>query len=307
MYIVKQLDQAECLPYESLTFQYARPLLYRTDASKTSFAFGAEWLKGTSKSEAVGLLVINYQEGNKAAEVVSMFVKTGFRRRGIGAALLRQAERLLQEMHCVKLIFIYYSGKTITPVLESFLQRDGWSEPVMEGKVYKTDTRIAEASWIRKTGMPRGMRSFYWNEISEDEKVRLRMLEGSLYPEYLSPFKSRLPLEESNSLGLRIHGETVGWCMTYRIAEDTLLYDSVFITPEFRLSGCAFMLIAQSISIQLEGGIPYAMFAVNNQAPFMRKMLDRWFVPYASGISERRAAYKDLNVNGGQSLGGTNR
>jgi GNAT superfamily N-acetyltransferase len=299
MFIIKRLDATGSIPYESLTFQYARPLLNHLDNSRTGFAIGAEWMEGTSKTEAAGLLVIHCPEGGKSAEVVSLFVKAKFRRRGIATELLRQAETILQEMRCSKLTLIYYSGKAITSAVEAFLHREGWSVPEIEGKVYQTDARIAAASWIRKTGMPSGMQSFYWHEISEEEKARLGKLEGSLYPAFLSPFKSNLPLEESNSLGLRIRGETVGWCMTYRIAKDTLLYDSVYISPEFRLSGCAFMLVAQSISIQLECKIPHAIFAVNHQSPYMGKMLDRWLAPYTTGISERKAAYKDLSAAGG--------
>ncbi|QHW32317.1 GNAT family N-acetyltransferase [Paenibacillus rhizovicinus] len=308
MLIVKRLDPAACMPYETLTYHYARSLLYREDGGRTSFAVGAEWTEwseGTSKAKAVGLVVIHFREDGGNAEVVSVFVKAAYRRQGIGTALLREAERILRDMPCERLSFTYYSGKAITPAVEAFLHREGWSEPVSEGKVYQTDKRIADAAWIRKTAMPKGMRSFYWHEIGPEEKARLLEAEGSLYPAFLSPFKSKLPAEESNSLGLRLHGETVGWCMTYRIADDTVLYDSVYVTPELRLSGCAFMLIAQSISIQLERGIPKAIFAVNNEAPFMRKMLDRWLMPYATGVSERRAAYKTIMTTRGQAHGGS--
>ncbi|NBD25159.1 GNAT family N-acetyltransferase [Paenibacillus glycinis] len=296
MFIVNRLDAAGSAPYESLTFQYARPLLRGLDQAGGTIAVGAEWTEGNMK-EAAGLLVINVREA--AAEVVSVFVAAKFRRRGIGSALFHRAEAILRGMGIAKLSFVYYSGKAITPALEAFLNRGGWSEPIMDGKVYKTDARIAEASWIRKTAMPAGMRSFYWHELSGEEKDRLAKLEGSLYPAFLSPFKTRLTLEESNSLGLRIRGKTVGWCMTYRIAGDTLLYDSVYIAPEYRLSGVAFMLVAQSVLIQLERNIPNAIFAVNRESPFMRKMLDRWLAPYATGISERNIAYKDLSASGG--------
>ncbi|MFK7692084.1 GNAT family N-acetyltransferase [Paenibacillus sp. HJGM_3] len=303
MFHVSQLDSTTSPAYESLTFQYARPLLQQLNERPTSLALGAEWRDGARKTEAVGLLLLHCPAGSEGAEVVSLFVKAPYRRRGIGTALLRLAEGLLQERQRSKLSLIYYSGKPITPAIESFLHREGWSPPETEGKVYTADMRIAEAPWLQKTGMPSGMRSFYWQELPGEEKTRLEKLEGSLYPAYLSPFKAVLPLEKRNSLGLRARGETVGWCITYRIAEDTVLYDSVYIAPEYRLSGCAFMLIAQSISIQLEHRIPRAIFAVNREAPFMRRMLDRWLGPYTTGISERKSAHKDLCVKGGLAVG----
>lgn len=296
MYSVKRLRAAECSPYESLTYRYARPLLYRTDADSSVLVVGAEWTEGERQGEAAGLVVLQCGEAGGTAEVVSVFVKAAFRRRGIGSALLCEAERLLRDMHVGRLAFTYYSGKSITPALEAFLRREGWSEPMPEGKVYKTDARIAEAPWIRKTAMPKGMRSFYWHEIDREEKERLLALEGSLYPAFLSPFKTKLPPENGNSLGLRLRGETVGWCVNYRIAEDTVLYDSVFVTPELRLTGCAFMLVAQSIAIQLEQGIPNAIFAVNRQSPFMRNLLDRWLEPHAKSVAERRTAAKTISA-----------
>ncbi|MBB6673761.1 GNAT family N-acetyltransferase [Cohnella nanjingensis] len=304
MFIVKRLDAAGSTPYASLTFSYARSLLKRLDDSGTGFAVGAEWTEEAGKPEAAGLLVLHCPEDGRDAEVVSLFVAAKFRRRGIATELLRQAEILLQAKRCPKLILVYYSGKAITPALEALLHREGWSEPATEGKVYQTDASIAAASWIRKTAMPGGMESFYWHELRAEERVRLRRLEGHLYPAFLSPFKPNLPLE-SNSLGLRMGGVTVGWCITYRIANDTVLYDSVYITPALRLSGCAFMLVAQSISMQLESRIPRAIFAVNRQSAEMGRMLDRWLAPYATGVSERKTAYKDLGATGGERLGGS--
>jgi GNAT superfamily N-acetyltransferase len=298
MFHVSQLDTTSCPAYESLTFKYARPLLQQMDERPTCLALGAEWRDGTQRTEAAGLLLLHCPAGSAEAEVISLFVKAKYRRRGIGTALLRLAEGLLQERQRSKLGLIYYSGKPVTPAIESFLHREGWSRPETEGKVYTADMRIAEAPWLRKTGLPGGMRSFYWHELPEEDKSRLEKLEGCLYPGYLSPFKAMLPLEKRNSLGLRARGETVGWCVTYRIAEDTVLYDSVFIAPEYRLSGCAFMLIAQSIAIQLEHRIPRAIFAVNREALFMRQMLDRWLAPYTTGNSERKASYKDLSKRG---------
>ncbi|MCC3372466.1 N-acetyltransferase [Cohnella sp. REN36] len=305
MFTVKRLDAAGSARYAMLTFSYARPLLERLDDPGNCFAVGAEWTEDDGQSAAAGLLVVRGSDDGGEAEVVSLFVVAKFRRRGIATVMLRHAEDLLRERRCPKLGLVYYSGKTATPAVEALLHREGWSAPSVEGKVYQTDARISAASWVRKTGMPGGMETFFWHELREEEKVRLRRLEGHQYPAFLSPFKPNLPPEESNSLGLRLGGVTVGWCITSRIAADTVLYDSVYVTPALRLSGCAFMLVAQSISLQLERRIPRAIFAVNRQSEEMGSMLDRWLAPYATGVSERKMAYKDLSAAGGGRNGGT--
>jgi len=289
LFAIKQLSSADALRYGSLTFRYVQPRLHRIDENPHIIAFGAE---STSSSRPIGLVVVERQPGIRVYNIISLFVEEEFRRLGLGSTLLKQVESSLQAEHCSTLKMIYYAGKAITPVLESFLHHTGWSPPSLEGKVYKADTRISGAPWLKKIGLPNTMSSFYWRDLCVEERKRLIELEDKLYLPFLSPFKKDLTLEASNSLGLKVEGETVGWCITYRIAEDTILYDSVFVKPEYQLSGCSFILLGQSIALQLEQQIPYAMFAVNESSPYMRKIVDRWLAPYTVQVSEKRLAIK---------------
>ncbi|MFC0328659.1 GNAT family N-acetyltransferase [Paenibacillus sepulcri] len=293
-YKVKQLEAGDAAAYGPLTYQYVLPLLRDSRGHPSYTAIGAEMAEG---AEAAGLIVIYRQPGSGTAEVVSLFVKPNYRRMGIGTALLRQTEELLLRAGATRIRFVYYAGNRIKPAVEAFLQRNNGSPPVLEGKVYTADTRIADAPWLKKIELPQGLQSLLWRDLDSEAKNRLR--EGGGFPRFLSPFKPNLQLEESNSLAMMAGEEISGWCMTYRIAEDTILYDSVYVQEPYRLYGCAFILMAQSVLLQLERQIPFAKFAVNVETPSMLKMLDRRLAPYACRIVEKRAVCITLAHQGG--------
>jgi GNAT superfamily N-acetyltransferase len=190
--------------------------------------------------------------------------------------------------------FDYYSGKSSTSALEAFLHRNKWSPPSLTAKVYHIDRHIAEAPWLRNHPMPAGITVIHWTQLTSSQESELREQEGVLYPSFLSPFKTIAPLEKSNSVALEAEGRIVGWTITYRLSEDTVLYDAVFVTPQYQLSGLAFMLLSRSVTMQLDAGIPYGMFTVNVSTPFMLSIADRRLRPYAVKVSEKRAVYKIL-------------
>jgi GNAT superfamily N-acetyltransferase len=291
MVLLKRLGNEDACRYAALTFKYLVPRLERLDEEDHTIAFGLEMEEGSLKYPA-GLIVVQRNLEQNMAEVISLFVAKSYRQLGLGTALIRRMESYLQETDCIRMRVTYYAGKMITPVLESFLHSNGWSPSFVEGKVYKADKRISDAPWLKKIGLPASMSAHFWSEISDTEKSKLRSLENVLYPSFLSPFKTEHVMEKSNSLVLKVKGEIMGWCITYRIAEDTILYDSVFVVPEYHLSGCAFMLMSRTILLQLDQDIPYAMFAVNTDTLSMGKIVDRWLTPYIFHVSEKRASYK---------------
>lgn len=288
MYYLVSIQESQVKEYESLTFQNMLPRLRRIDCDSRLIAIGAE-----SSSGSMGLVLANVNIENRTAEILSLYVKPDYREIGIGSALLLEIEGRLHQMGCESVKLTYYAGKTITPVLEAFLDKQGWSTPKVQSLIYTTHIELmAQAPWFRKSAFPGKMQSFLWSELSEIERERLRDSEAIGYPPYLSPFRNEQKLEKLISLGLRAEGHVVGWSLVHRIAGDTLLYSSLFVQSQYQHLGSAIMLLAASIQLQQEHGIPYSMFAVNLDNPFMMRIVDRWFKPYTVKCTEMYAVYK---------------
>jgi GNAT superfamily N-acetyltransferase len=253
----------------------------------------------TAEGEPVGLLVADLESdfAGKTAEVISLFVTAKYRRNGAGGALLNKAEAFLCRDGYEGISLIYYAGKEITPVLEAFLRRRAWSPPTMQSKVFRMDFRIfkSQAQWLKRITIPQGMSIFLWKDMHPNDKISILKLEGRQYPRFLSPFKTDMAPEEANSLGLTVGDEVVGWCTTYRIAEDTILYDSLYVHERYQGLGCAFALLAQAIELQSRDiTVPFAMFVVNAISTGMMRMVERRFADCASQISERLAVFKRI-------------
>ncbi|MBP1989986.1 GNAT family N-acetyltransferase [Paenibacillus eucommiae] len=286
--------------YRGLMFGHLMPRLPELEAEGRLSVFGVELVPGSQDESCTPIgLVIAEQERvereTRAAHILSLFVHRGYRRAGLGSRLMSTLEQHLASQGVERLRFVYYSGKEITPALEAFISRSGWSAPSLEAKIYHIDKQIVHAPWLREHPLPAGIQAFPWGNLSQLNKARLLEQEGEMYPAFLSPFKSFAPLEAANSLGLETDGDIVGWIVNYRISEDTVLYDAVFITPKYQLSGLALLLLCRSILIQLETGIPYAMFTVNMSTPFMLSIAERRLRPYAKKVSEKRVVYKSIN------------
>jgi GNAT superfamily N-acetyltransferase len=291
LYQLVSLQETQVKDFETLTFQHLLPRFRRIDQDPRLIAIGAEYY-----SKPIGLVVAEVNPERRTAEVLSVFVKKDYRNFGVGAALLAEIESRINEEGCETVKLAYYSGKAITPVLEAFLCKRGWSEPVVHTLIYTTDMEtMAQAPWFRRFKFPRNMHSFLWSELSEIERERLRSSETIGYPPYLSPFKNEQNIEKLISLGLREGDQVIGWSVVHRVAEDTLLYNSLFVQSQYQHLGCAIILLAASIQLQQEHNIPYSMFAVNMDNPVMRRIVDRWFKPYTIKTTEMYATFKSTS------------
>lgn len=187
----------------------------------------------------------------------------------------------------------YYSDKSSTDTIEALLHKEGWIQPQCESVVFHIHlgSGIAEATWLRERTIPNGLELFLWAD-QEEGQLRQSIETGELdFPSFLSPFKTFAPLEPSNSFGIQSTQGVQGWSMTYRLDEDTILYDALYIAPEYQQFGLAFQMLGRSIRVQTEAGIPHAMFTVNQSTPIMMKLSRQWLAPYSWKTSEKRSSH----------------
>lgn len=284
--------------YKVMTFPYLQPLLENLGSDSSIVAIGA-----TCSDQPIGLVlgkVGSDEYGKDSAEVLSIFVATSYRRRGISTALLTAMEDELHQRGCRKALIVYPIGKPTTPAFESLLQKCQWSQPEPRSLVYQsTLEKIMNAPWLYKYSLPNSFSTFLWNEITEDEKIAIQNKQEAerWYPEELSPFKDEDMVEPLNSLGLRYMGEVVGWMSTHRFLPDTIRYTALFVRKDLQRMGRAIPLLAEAIHIQNSSRIPKGIFVVDLGNERMCSFMKNRMAPYMTSITETRGAVKLLQRN----------
>ncbi|CAH1195494.1 hypothetical protein PAECIP111893_00704 [Paenibacillus plantiphilus] len=242
----------------------------------------------------VGLAVLELDPDERHAIVHCLFIAEGCRRQGLASDLMKTARLHCSKRNIASIKFAYYSGKAITPAIEAWLHKEGWSAPQLEAVIFHIDSSIAGAGWLRDRALPHGLSLLPWNHIDQNDRGLLAAGGTHAYPAFLSPFKTFAQLEQSNSLGLLSATGIEGWSIAYRIAPDTVLYDALFISPQYQQAGLALVMLSKSIQLQLEAGIPLGVFTVNMSTPVMMKLARQWLAPYAWKMSEKRSCYQQI-------------
>ncbi|WEK54697.1 MAG: GNAT family N-acetyltransferase [Candidatus Cohnella colombiensis] len=283
--------------FQSLMFQNVYHRLNVRDQTGSIIAYGVEVdpIGSGASRIPVGAIVAYLDLKSNVAEVLSLFITEPYRKQGLATALAHEVERDLQSTSCHSLRFVYYAGKQNTAALEQFLSTRGWTTPVTEALIYHVDERIAQAAWLRERPLPARATFFPWSELSATDEQLLRSQEGTLYERFLSPFKSVGALA-SNSIGLRVEDHVVGWAINYQLSASQILYDCIYVHPDYQHSGVAFQLLSHSIRLQLDQHIPKALFTVNTTSHGMFTLAGRRLRPYAERISEKRVAYKTIRA-----------
>ncbi|WP_155973466.1 GNAT family N-acetyltransferase [Paenibacillus sp. Leaf72] len=295
MYKIKRLAPNDRLKYKPLMFQWLYLQLEQSERSGQGqsrfLLIGAEM-----GDEPAGLAVLELREGAGAQHAIlqCLFVAKPWRRKAIASSIMREVRSLCLEKQMASLEVYYYSGKSSTESIEAWLQKEGWTHPLCDAVVFHINRDIARAGWLRERPLPSGLELFLWADKKEQELKQSIEAAAAVFPDFLSPFKTFAPLEPSNSLGLRSEQGIKGWSMTYRLNEETILYDAVYISPEYQQIGLAFHMLARSICLQLEAGIPYGIFTVNRGTPVMMKLAQQWLAPYSWKTSEKRISYLPL-------------
>ena len=282
------LNTFTAAPYESLTSPYFQARLNSVSDERRIVAIGA-----SCESQPAGLALAELAPDRHLATIRSVFVAPTHRRRGIGTALFIRLDAELSQRGCNELDFAYVTDNPSTPVIEKILRKSGWEPPQARMLLCRGDRRILEAPLIRRRRLPAGFSIFPWCELSADDRTAMRR--QAWYPEMLSPFRDEEMQEPENSLGLRHHGQIVGWLITHRVSSTMIRYHSMFIRPEVRPHGCALPMIAEAIDRQARyrGLDSFGAFCVALDNRPMVKFV-RHLTPHLLSVRESRGSHKRL-------------
>ncbi len=248
MYQFSLLNNAQAVCFQKLTYPTYRPLLNTLDANNSIIAVGVNL---GLQPIGLGLAIIDKDD----AEIISLFIHPEHRSQGLGKTLLNYLEIELQQRRYSQVRLVYISNST-TPALLRILKQLNWSTPQVRMLVCEgTKESIKDAPLLRiNSCLPASYTIFYWIELTPEDREYIQRQQSisPWYPEILSPFDDEKIIEHINSLGLRYHGQVVGWMITHRVAIDTIRYTKLFVKKELQTLGRAIPLLVNAIQLQLE-------------------------------------------------------
>lgn len=293
----ERLDVSEVLQhYEELTFPpVARRLAVRPAEG--------EWRGALAVGEAgpVGLALVQVpgESGSGGiAQLFSLAILPGHRRRGLGGALVAAAERLAGDAGALEIEGAYRTSWRSHRAIEALLVSRGWSAPETRMVLARGETGFARR-FLRSPApdLPEEAEIFTWEELTQAERdgILARQREDPWYPEMLTPFQEEARLEPTVSVGLRWRGEVAGWMICHRVAFDTIQYSALVVRDDLRGHRLGRALLREAVRRRVaDPDVRHAILAVDARNRPVRAWLEKDAQRYLAGTSELRVSRKRL-------------
>lgn len=285
---IYHLSAANTIDYDAFTFPSIKERWQTHSQLGELFGFSA-----AVDGQMVGMAIADMLPETQIAELISLLVLPNFRHQKIGQTLVKYLEKSLTESGCRTIIVKYQVTPLTQTALEPLLDRLQWQPPESKFLLAKTTIeKLSQAPWLYKYPLPEAFEIFPWAALTQTEKQLL--LTRKDYPDALSPFSNDTRIEPLNSLGLRYKGEVIGWCLTHRVAPDTIRYSSFFVAKQYQKMGRGISLLAEAIKRQIASPVANVKFSVATDNAPMLQFFNRHLRPYVTGIGESRIAVKLL-------------
>lgn len=252
--------------------------------------------------EPVGLALGEVPEGQTAnAEVLSLFVAPAYRGRGLGTALLDAMGTYLSRMGIEKAEGVYMTGQANQEFLERVLRKAGWTEPEFRQLTMRfTLEEGRRMGWYGRYPLEAGYSMFPWKDLTDAERESLRESQratGWIKPD-LEPWKHDAEgFEPVSSLGIRLHGEIVGWVLTHALDARTVRFTCSFIRRDLGRRGKIVPAYSEVIRRLSEGtAFEVCTLTVPVQHRGMSSFILRRCAPFASFTGETRGTTKLLRA-----------
>jgi hypothetical protein len=231
-------------------------------------------------------------------EVLSLFVHPDRRGQGVGTALLAGIEDELARRGFDRLQGVYMTGKPAVAALERVLWKRHWEPPqVRTLSVRFTPEEAATTPWYGRVRLGPEFAVFPWSELPVVERERL---EGSnqqapWIAAGLEPWRhDRQGFDLVSSLGLRHHGQVVGWVINHRIAPDVVRFTCSFMRPDLARRARILPLYTASIERLRGTECAWCTFVTPVDYPGMVEFVQRHCARFVSFVGETRGSSKRL-------------
>lgn len=277
---LKVLSGEAARAYQHLTFPMFQPLLGGDDP--TVRAIGA--MDGL---EPVGLVLAQMQLRLRHAEVLSIAVHPDHQGEGIGLQLLEAMEQQLVKAGMTYAFGHFRPDNADEEALVALLEHREWSEPEPAMLVMLSNLeKIATAPWLAPAPLPEGLELFPWAELTREQAERLHRAaqEGTWLPADVAP--ELQAFEPATSFGLRRGDEVVGWVLTTRHDDVTLLFGCSFVRKELQRTWVVLQLYRAVVERMRELGIPNGLWTIPLDHGGMAAFARRRMAPYCTQVVE---------------------
>jgi len=307
MYAIAPIDPVAARRFEGLVPFEAWPVLHDLAALDRVHAVGATLM---GRPIGLGLAVRGWAEpetlGGAAppagtARVLTLAVARGYRRIGVGRALLDWLETSLagKGVHALTCRYALPPSDTLV-ALEALFHAAGWSAPEVTMLQCRAGRSILDAPLMRQQlRLPPEYEIVDWVDLTAADRARIaEPRQGQAwFPETLDPFHFEPDMEILNSLALRYHGEVVGWLITHRTGPTTMYYRCLFVREDLARLGRGLALMGEAIRRHAEvvgSSQGLGEWSTPSTLPAMVRFIKRHLVPFGAEITEQREVRKTI-------------
>jgi GNAT superfamily N-acetyltransferase len=253
-----------------------------------------------SEEQSVGLVLADIPiEGGGHPEVLSLFVHSDWRGRGIGTMLVAALEDSLRQAGHIAVDAVYMTGRPAAVAVERIFEKRGWGKPVTRAiSVRFTPEEATRTPWFKRVSLPRGdYEIFPWTELKAEERGLIKSSHEHTpwIAKGLEPWKhDYYGFDPISSLGLRYRGTVVGWVINHRISAGCMRFTCSFIRDDQSRRGRILPLYTESISRVSQAGIAECSLVTPLKYAHMAEFLRRRCASAVHFFAETRASAKLL-------------
>lgn len=253
-------------------------------------------LVASIRDREVGMALAALPAGELGAvRLLSLFVARGWRRLGLGAALVAAAEKEAAEDGASGIEAVYTTGKPAIPFFERILQARDWSPPIGRTLSVRLTPAAGFASDLldprRLRHQARGLEIVPWSEIPAEAKQRLRRSQEGKSDPWMAPLLAPWRFDQHgydpSSVGALQQGEIVGWVITHRVSAETVRLTCSFMHPELSPYGKILPLYGAVLE-QVRPRCRWCSFVTPFSYPSMISFIRRRLVPISEFVGETR-------------------
>ena len=286
-------DAKTSVLFRMMTFPAYRSFLDFNSSNIAPLAIGVY-----ENGSAVGLALLCTDAGSDETTLLSIFVSSRFRRRGIALELMQKTLTHCEKNGIRHISASYMTGQNSTQALENIFNKTCWTIPQTRMMVMHASLEsIKTAPWFtRRKRLPASHEVLPWAQVTVAERALISVSNSQetwIDPNF-SPFDLEESFEPNTSVALRVNGVIVGWLLTHAI-NGNLRLTGLFIKQNLRSSGGMFLLLDAVIALMPEAGFSVAMWVILSSNKNMVDFVCKQVQPYTIFSGETRGVTIQLD------------
>ena len=286
-------DAKTSVPFRMMTFPAYRSFLDFNSSNIAPLAIGVY-----ENGSAVGLALLGTEAGADETILLSIFVSSRFRRRGIALELMQKTLTHCEKHGIRHISASYMTGQNSTQALENIFNKTCWTIPQTRQMVLHASLEsIKTAPWFnRRKRLPASHEVLPWAQVTVAERALISVSNSQetwIDPNF-NPFDLEEGFEPKTSVALRVNGVISGWLLTHAI-KGNLRLTCLFIKQNFRGSGGMLLLLDAVIARMPEAGFSVSIWSIlssnNDMVDFVYKRVQ----PYTTFSGETRGVTIQLD------------